>query len=125
MRPYSRLVSLGALCAFAGAQVVALPAASAAPRSAALPAFASASSLRATQVLAEVNAVRLRRGIPTLASSPDLRRAAQFHSREMGRKGFFSHASADGTSFSKRVRRFYRSDGHRRWAAGENLLWAR
>jgi len=42
----------------------------------------------------------------------------------MGRKGFFSHDSADGTSFSKRVRRFYSSDGHRRWAAGENLLWA-
>jgi uncharacterized protein YkwD len=38
--------------------------------------------------------------------------------------GFFAHASSDGTSFWKRVRRWYGSRGYAYWAVGENLLWA-
>lgn len=116
------LVAGAVLCALAAVQLPALPAASA-QVSASSVARSPATFLRATEVLAEVNAIRHRRGMAKLTSSPSLRRAAEFHSREMGREGFFSHVSADGTSFAKRVRRFYSLDGHRRWAAGENLLW--
>jgi uncharacterized protein YkwD len=83
-----------------------------------------ASAPTARSVLAELNAVRARKGLRPLRISRQLTAAADEHTRDMGRRGYFRHASFDGTPFWKRVRRFYPSEGYQAWSAGENLLWA-
>jgi uncharacterized protein YkwD len=77
-----------------------------------------------TSVLAEINLVRARHGRGPVRISAQLGKAANSHSLAMARRGFFAHESADGTDFSQRVKRFYRSEGYSRWAVGENLLWS-
>jgi uncharacterized protein YkwD len=42
---------------------------------------------------------------------------------EMGREGYFTHASLDETVFWKRIERSYPSSGRRSWSVGENLLF--
>ena len=86
-------------------------------------AAASVSALEA-QVLADVNAVRRQRGLRPLRFSTALSRAADAHSRDMARRGYFSHTSPDGAAFWQRVQRFYPSSGFRSWAVGENLVWS-
>jgi uncharacterized protein YkwD len=86
-------------------------------------AAASASALEA-EVLAEVNATRRQRGLQPLRFSVALSRAADSHSRDMARRGYFSHTSPDGAAFWRRVERFYPSTGFRSWTVGENLVWA-
>ena len=76
-----------------------------------------------SSILAQINVVRAQHGKRPLRLSPALSAAARFHSQAMASKGFFSHDSANGSSFSKRVRKWYGPKGHRSWAAGENLLW--
>jgi uncharacterized protein YkwD len=83
----------------------------------------SVSALEA-QVLADVNATRRQRGLRPLRFSVALARAADAHSRDMARRGYFSHTSADGAAFWRRVERFYPSAGFRSWSVGENLVWA-
>ncbi len=72
----------------------------------------------------QINVERRQRGLQALRLSRRLTAAAENHSRQMGRRGFFEHESADGSAFWKRVQRFYRSTGYRYWSVGENLLWA-
>ena len=74
-------------------------------------------------LLGAINALRAKHGLPRLRYSQTLARAANFHSTSMGRLGYFSHTSRDGTAFDRRVQRFYRP-GPGRWSIGENLLWA-
>ncbi len=75
------------------------------------------------ELLAELNAIRARRGLVPLRRSPSLAAAARHHSRAMARLGFVSHSSADGSSFRARVERFYRRPPDWRvYAVGENLL---
>jgi uncharacterized protein YkwD len=74
-------------------------------------------------LLARVNAVRSRHGLPGLRHSPGLTAAAAYHSRQMVQHGFFEHESRDGGSFRKRVKRFYGSRGFRAWEVGENLAY--
>jgi uncharacterized protein YkwD len=83
----------------------------------------SVSALEA-QVLADVNATRRERGLRPLRFSAALSRAAESHSRDMARRGYFSHTSPDGSAFWRRVQRFYPSAGYRSWSVGENLVWA-
>jgi len=71
----------------------------------------------------KVNALRAAHGLSTLRVVTSLRSAATFHSTEMAKAGYFSHSSANGSSFGKRVAGFYSPSGYRRWAVGENLLW--
>ena len=85
---------------------------------------ATALSALEAQVLADVNATRRQRGLRPLRFSTALARAADTHSRDMARRGFFSHNSPDGSAFWRRVQRFYPSSGFRSWAVGENLVWA-
>jgi uncharacterized protein YkwD len=85
---------------------------------------AGAMSALEAQVLADVNATRRQRGLRALRFSSALSRAAESHSRDMARRGYFSHESADGSAFWRRVQRFYPSAGFRSWAVGENLVWA-
>ncbi len=53
-----------------------------------------------------VNDIRSRYGLARLRASGALSRAADSHSRDMLRHDFFDHASSDGTSFARRVRRY-------------------
>jgi uncharacterized protein YkwD len=85
--------------------------------------ISSAASLE-RGVLAEINAVRSAHGLAPLRFNVRLDRAATSHSRAMATLGFFSHASRDGSDFSKRIARFYPSSRYRYWAVGENLLWS-
>jgi len=78
----------------------------------------------ASEVLSELNGIRLQHDLAPLQASPALRAAAAQHSREMAVDGYFSHNSVDGSPFWKRVARYYPTARTRIWAAGENLLWS-
>jgi uncharacterized protein YkwD len=75
-------------------------------------------------IVRRINDVREARGLEPLRAHRRLAAAADSHSRDMGRRGYFEHESADGTAFWRRIRRFYGSRGFRSWTVGENLLWA-
>jgi uncharacterized protein YkwD len=85
--------------------------------------IAAVSALEA-QVLVDVNAERRRRGLQPLSFSVALSQAAKHHSQDMARRGYFTHESADGSAFWRRVQRFYGSTGYKYWSVGENLLWS-
>jgi uncharacterized protein YkwD len=74
-------------------------------------------------VVARMNAVRRSHGLRVLRMSRRLRTAAVFHSKDMGRRGYFEHDSLTGTPFWRRIERFYPSRGFSSWTVGENLLW--
>ena len=74
-------------------------------------------------LLDQVNALRASRGLVRLRVSAALTTAATVHSTSMARKGYFSHNSANGASFSQRLAYFYPARGYRTWSVGENLLW--
>jgi uncharacterized protein YkwD len=73
-------------------------------------------------IVAEINAIRASRGLRRLTVSRPLAQAAQSHSHDMARLGYFGHDSSNGQDFGERVRRFYGSNGYS-WRAGENILW--
>jgi uncharacterized protein YkwD len=75
-------------------------------------------------VLRDINAVRSHHGLVPLRLSAALSAAAASHSREMALDGFFAHESHDGSSFDKRIARYYSSRGYTSWSIGENLVWA-
>jgi uncharacterized protein YkwD len=75
-------------------------------------------------VIGRINLIRRGRGLRALRFNSRLAAAADFHSRDMARKGYFEHESANGTAFWRRIERFYPSRGFRSWTVGENLLWA-
>src|SRR5438132_14386431 len=58
-------------------------------------------------VLADLNAFRRAHGLVALRLSPALSRAARQHSAEMAARGYFSHDSANGSTFDKRIPHFY------------------
>jgi uncharacterized protein YkwD len=74
-------------------------------------------------LLGQVNSYRLAHGLGPLRASPALTAAANAHSTQMARLGYFSHDSASGASFSSRIATFYSPRGYRSWTVGENLLW--
>ena len=84
----------------------------------------SSSSRMQAALLSQLNAVRSARGLVRLRLAPGLNAAAASHSTQMARLGYFSHNSANGTSFSKRVASYYSLRGFRSWMVGENLVWA-
>jgi uncharacterized protein YkwD len=75
------------------------------------------------QVLGAVNRFRVAHGLVALHESAALDRSALRHSSEMGRRGYFAHASADGTAFWRRIGRYYSAEGYSYWSVGENLAW--
>jgi uncharacterized protein YkwD len=75
-------------------------------------------------VVGRINQLRRGRGLSPLRLNRRLAAAADYHSRDMGRRGYFKHDSANGTVFWRRIERFYSSRGFRTWTVGENLLWA-
>jgi uncharacterized protein YkwD len=74
-------------------------------------------------LLGQINAFRASHGLARLRVSVGLARAATGHSAQMARLGYFSHDSANGTSFSQRIARAYPARGYRSWSVGENLVW--
>jgi uncharacterized protein YkwD len=76
------------------------------------------------EVLAAVNQVRREHGRQALTVAPGLTAAAQQHSIEMAKDGYFAHESKDGTAFWKRIQAFYRSSRSSTWMVGENLVYA-
>jgi uncharacterized protein YkwD len=83
----------------------------------------SATALLEQGVIAGINEIRRGRGLRPLRNNGRLTAAADFHSEDMARKGYFEHDSANGTAFWRRIERFYPSRGFRSWTVGENLLW--
>lgn len=83
----------------------------------------SVTAVLESAVVARINAVRRSHGLRPLRHNSRLAAAADFHSRDMGRRGYFEHDSANGTAFWRRIERFYPSHGFRSWTVGENLLW--
>jgi uncharacterized protein YkwD len=77
-----------------------------------------------SQLLGQINVLRARHGLRPLRLSRRLTAAANQHSGSMAQKGYFSHDSANGTSFWRRIASFYGYRGYRRWSVGENLLWS-
>jgi uncharacterized protein YkwD len=74
-------------------------------------------------LLAQVNSFRAAHGLSRLRVSAGLTAAANAHSTQMARLGFFGHDSANGQSFSRRIARSYTPRGFRSWSVGENLVW--
>ena len=75
-------------------------------------------------LVVQVNAFRVAHGLVPLRVSPFLHAAANAHSIQMARRGYFSHDSANGSPFSSRIATYYPARGFRSWTVGENLLWA-
>jgi uncharacterized protein YkwD len=112
----TRLVAL-AITAFS-LSIVASPAGATADRP------ATAMSTLEQGVLSDINSLRAQHGLAPLRISSRLSAAARQHSAEMAARGYFSHDSANGSSFDKRIARYYRIGGSRYWSVGENLLWS-
>jgi uncharacterized protein YkwD len=83
----------------------------------------SATALLEGAVIERINQIRRGHGLRGLRNNGRLAAAADYHSKDMARKGYFEHDSANGTSFWRRIERFYPSRGFRSWTVGENLLW--
>ena len=113
-----RAIRIAALAAIA--VVLLLPPAGSAGRNSGVKRVSTLDSALAVQV----NAFRVAHGLVPLRVSPFLAAAARAHSTQMARLGYFSHNSANGSSFSSRIATYYPARGYRSWTVGENLLWA-
>jgi uncharacterized protein YkwD len=98
--------------------------AGATPAGATSQAPASAMASLEQGVLANINSFRRDHGLAPLRLSAKLTAAARSHSTEMAERGYFSHDSANGSSFDRRISRYYPLKGARYWSVGENLLWS-
>jgi uncharacterized protein YkwD len=74
-------------------------------------------------IAVEINTVRAEHALARLRTAPQLARAALAHASSMGRLGYFSHSSADGSSSEQRITSFYRVRGGSGWAVGEVIIW--
>jgi uncharacterized protein YkwD len=121
MQPRRGVIGISvAVLVLAAAGGFAVSASSAAPRADA--ATADMASFEAA-IASRINRVRRGRGLGALRVNRRLAAAADFHSKDMGQRGYFAHESADGTPFWRRVKRFYAARGFRDWSVGENLIW--
>jgi uncharacterized protein YkwD len=75
-------------------------------------------------VLSSMNTLRRDHGLAPLRISGGLVTAARKHSTDMATRGYFSHTSANGSSFDRRIARFYPMGHKHYWSVGENLLWS-
>jgi len=94
----------------------------------ALASTASASSLRLSSaeraVVELINQTRAQHGLLPVQVRTSLCRAARAHSREMVRRGFFSHQSHGGGSPTARMVRYgYGMRGCSSWSTGEVLAY--
>src|SRR6478735_5862031 len=99
-RSASRLLALAGLILSAALPYAAPAGASAAPCS---------NSMQALQadLLVRIDDFRRAHGLTPFRLSSKLSLAARQHSREMAARGYFSHNSVNGSSFDRRIARFY------------------
>jgi uncharacterized protein YkwD len=69
------------------------------------------------EMLAEINTLRRKAGVPPLQMSPALQRAAQAHAQDMIARGYYGHKSPSGTT----VRERSREAGYEWRTIGENI----
>ena len=74
-------------------------------------------------LLTQINVLRQAHHLTPVMLSRQLNVAANQHTSEMARAGYFDHASLDHTAPDTRIERSYPSAGHRSWSVGENLLF--
>ena len=75
-------------------------------------------------LLTLVNKERTKRGLAKVHINARLLTAARAHSKEMGTRQYFSHDSANGESFSKRLIRYgYKRSGYSYWKVGEDIYY--
>jgi uncharacterized protein YkwD len=74
-------------------------------------------------LLGQINGFRSAHGLRPLKLNAGLVGAADRHSAQMAKLGYFSHNSANGQSFSQRIAQAYSPRGFRSWTVGENLVW--
>lgn len=70
-----------------------------------------------------MNTIRAQHGLRAVTASAPLSTAANVHSVEMLKRGYFEHESANGEDFSVRLARYYRRIGSGYWSVGENLAY--
>jgi uncharacterized protein YkwD len=75
-------------------------------------------------LLTQINTFRRANGLVPMRLSAKLSVAARQHSGEMAARGYFSHSSANGSKFDRRIARYYAMGSRRYWSVGENLLWS-
>ena len=102
-----------------------VPSASASAACSAADATASQASKRTLvrATLCVLNAQRARRHLPRLSLNDKLSSAARGHSSAMVRGKFFSHDSANGSSFLDRIRSTGYLSGASSWSVGENIAY--
>jgi uncharacterized protein YkwD len=76
-----------------------------------------------SDVLAQLNAIRVQHRLVPLTTSAALTASADQHTIEMAADGYFAHNSQDGTPFWKRIQQWYPQGTFHYWAVGENLVW--
>jgi uncharacterized protein YkwD len=69
-----------------------------------------------------LNAIRRKHHLAPFRLSAELSLAAVGHAQSMAKKGYFSHDSADGSSFDRRLAHYYAKA--RVCRLGENIIWA-
>ena len=74
--------------------------------------------------LDQINAIRERHGLDPLRFSRGLFASANLHCEQMVEGGYFGHQGLHGSSFDRRLDRFYPQAGHIYYQVGENLLWS-
>ena len=84
-------------------------------------AHSTSAPVKATLCL--INVQRRARGLASLSANATLARAARRHANDMVLRGYFSHVSPTGVTFTTRLQR----NGYLRsgcsWSAGETLAW--
>jgi len=72
-------------------------------------------------IFQELNNVRIENHLKPLRYSKSLFVAADRHSKDMLKKGYFRHRSLDGTKFWERIQKYYPFT-KRRWKVGEVIF---
>ncbi len=117
MKAVPRLALLAALLTALAVPAAGIAAGRSAQSATRLPALDAA-------VFSALNATRVGHGLRPLRLSRGLTAAAVQHSTEMVEDDYFDHSSADGTSFDRRVARYYPfSSRFHHWEVGENLVY--
>jgi uncharacterized protein YkwD len=92
----------------------------------AVPAAAFDRSASEATLLSLVNHARVKRGLSRVKIASTLDRAALSHSRDMLRRGYFSHSSLGGVSVARRTRGAgYSLSGCSYWSVGEVIAWGK
>ena len=75
------------------------------------------------RTLDRINAVRAQHGLRRLSLDGALSHAATAHGQQMLSDGYFSHATAVGVDFSRRIAYYYPAGNARLYGVGENILY--